>query len=82
MKSHKHSAAGPDADTENAHPNLQTMSDLYCVDLSALLQEMEKAGIVRPEADGDALIFHIPICPQHRLAILPVCLLCDEQSRA
>jgi hypothetical protein len=58
------------------------MSELWCVDLSALLQEMEQAGIVRPEADGDALIFHIPICPRHRLAILPVCLLCDENSRS
>ncbi len=82
MKLSKTSPTGPDAAEVNASPNLQTMSDLWCVDLSALLQEMEKAGIVRPEPDGDALVFHIPICPSHRLAILPICLLCDENSRA
>ena len=82
MKSRKHSANAQDAASENARPSLQTMNDLYCVDLSALLQEMEKAGIVRPEVDGDALFFRIPICPDHRLAILPVCLLCDENSRS
>lgn len=81
MRSSKNSPAGPDAAEANASPHLRTMNDLYCVDLSALLQEMEKAGIVRPEADGDALVFRIPICPDHRLAILPICLLCDELSR-
>jgi hypothetical protein len=82
MKSRKCSANVLDAEGENVRLSLQTMSELWCVDLSALLQKMEQAGIVRPEADGDALIFHIPICPQHRLAILPICLLCDENSRS
>ena len=81
MRSRKNSANGQDADTDAAKLSLQTMSELWCVDLSALLQEMEKAGIVRPEVDGEQLVFHVPICPQHRLAILPICLLCDENSR-
>lgn len=82
MKSSNTSPSGPGAGAASVSPNLQTMSELWCVDLSALLQEMEKAGIVQPEPDGDQLVFHIPICPAHRLAILPICLLCDELSRS
>ena len=82
MKSSKRSSGDQDADMANVSPNLQTMNELYCVDLSALLQTMEKAGLVSPQDDAGELVFRIPICPTHRLAILPICLLCDELSRA
>jgi hypothetical protein len=82
MKSRKVSTNVQDADGANVELSLATMKELWSVDLSALLQTMENAGVVAPETDGDQLVFRIPICPQHRLAILPICILCDELSRA
>lgn len=82
MKSRKPSPSDPDGDAGVAQPNLQTMSDLYCFDLSALLQTMESAGLISSQDDAGETVFRIPICAEHRLAILPICLLCDELSRS
>ncbi|MCG3159723.1 MAG: hypothetical protein JMDDDDMK_00738 [Acidobacteria bacterium] len=81
MKSQKNSRPDPDAATVEKPKTLQTMSDLYSLDLSDCLQRMRTAGLLTPERDGDEIIYRIPVCPEHLLVNLPVCLVCDELAR-
>ena len=68
--------------TEKEQPSLQTMSDLYSLELSQVLLQAADAGMLQPEANGDGWIFHVPMCGAHMMVSLPKCLMCIEAEGA
>ena len=68
--------------TAKERPNLQTMNDLYSLELSQVLLQAADAGMLKPEEAGDVLIFHVPMCPAHMMVSLPKCLMCIEVESA
>lgn len=61
--------------------NLQTMNDLYSLELSQVLLQAMDAGMIEPEASGDGWVFHVPMCGAHMMVSLPKCLMCIKAER-
>lgn len=61
--------------------NLQTMSDLFSLELSQLLQQGLEENLlsVEPCETPNLAKVTIPICLIHQMAALPKCLLCIEE---
>lgn len=68
--------------TGNGQPSLQTMNDLYSLELSQVLLQAVDAGMLQPEETGEGWMFHIPMCPAHQMVNLPRCLMCIEAEGA
>jgi hypothetical protein len=68
--------------TGKEQPSLQTMNDLYSLELSQVLLQAVDAGMIEPEASGDGWIFHVPMCATHMMVSLPKCLMCIEAESA
>ena len=82
MKSSRASSRESAEGTANGQPNLQTMNDLYSLELSQVLLQAMDAGMLEPEASPDGWIFHVPMCRAHMMVNLPKCLMCIEAERA
>jgi len=67
--------------TGKEQPSLQTMNDLYSLELSQVLLQAMDAGMLEPEASPDGWIFHVPMCRAHMMVNLPKCLMCIEAER-
>jgi hypothetical protein len=67
--------------TGKEQPNLQTMNDLYSLELSQVLLQALDAGMLQPEEWDDGWIFHVPMCRTHMMVSLPKCLMCIEAER-
>ena len=66
--------------TEKERPSLQTMNDLYSLELSQVLLQAVDAGMLQPEETGDGWVFHVSMCPAHAMVNLPKCLMCIEEG--
>jgi hypothetical protein len=62
----------------NGQPNLQTMNDLYSLELSQVLLQAVDAGRLQPEERDGGGVFHVSMCPTHAMVNLPKCLMCIE----
>lgn len=67
--------------TAKEQPSLQSMSDLYSLELSQVLLQAVDAGMLQPEEWDDGWIFHVPMCRTHMMVNLPKCLMCIEAER-
>ena len=82
MKSSRDFSNESGEDTASGQPNLQTMNDLYSLELSQVLLQAVDAGMLEPEASGDGWVFHVPMCRAHMIVSLPKCLMCIEAEGA
>jgi len=82
MKSSRTSSNESAKATANERPSLQTMNDLYSLELSQVLLQAAEAGMLQPEESGDGWIFHVPMCARHMMVSLPKCLMCIEAESA
>jgi len=64
--------------TAKEQPNLQSMNDLYSLELSQVLLQAVDAGMLQPEEWNDGWIFHVPMCRTHMMVSLPKCPMCIE----
>ena len=78
MKSSRDFSNESAKETAKERPSLQTMNDLYSLELSQVLLQAMDAGMLQPEESGDGWIFHVPMCPRHQMVNLPKCLMCIE----
>lgn len=78
MKSSRDFSNESAKETASGQPNLQTMNDLYSLELSQVLLQAMDAGMLQPEESGDGWVFHVPMCPTHLMVNLPKCLMCIE----
>ena len=78
MKSSRDSWNESAKETASGQPTLQTMNDLYSLELSQVLLQAMDAGMLQPEESGDGWVFHVPMCPTHLMVNLPKCLMCIE----
>lgn len=82
MKSSRTSSRESAEGTANGQPNLQTMNDLYSLELSQVLLQAVNAGMLQPQEREGAWIFQISMCPAHAMVNLPKCLMCIEVEGA
>jgi hypothetical protein len=82
MKSSRNFSNESGKATGKEQPSLQTMNDLYSLELSQVLLQAVDAGMLQPEETGDGWIFHVPMCPAHQMVNLPKCLMCIETDGA
>lgn len=78
MSSSKTLVNGSARETESAQPTLQSMNDLYSLELSQVLMQAVEAGMLQPEEGESGWIFQIEMCPAHQMVSLPKCLMCIE----
>src|SRR5262245_7903680 len=64
------------------YPRLNTMNDLYSLELSQVLLQAMDAGMIEPEASDDGWIFHVPMRRAHMMVNLPKRLMCIEAESA
>lgn len=82
MKSSRTSSRESAEGTASGQPNLQTMKDLYSLELSQVLLQAVDAGMLQPEETAVGWMFHVPMCPVHQMVNLPRCLMCIETEGA
>lgn len=65
--------------TEGGELILQTMSDLYSLELSAALLQAADAKMIAPvETTPTMLKFYVSVCRIHQMMMLPACPMCIE----
>ena len=82
MKSSRVSSNESAKETASGQPSLQTMNDLYSLELSQVLLQAMDAGMIEPEASDDGWIFHVPMRRAHMMVNLPKRLMCIEAESA
>ena len=66
-------------ETASGLQTLQTLNDLYLLELSQAFAQAIDAGMIEPrttESSDSKWVFRVEFCPRHQMLLLPVCPLC------
>jgi len=74
MASSARSRSESERETASAEPNLQTLNDLYSLELSQAFAQAIEAGMINHFGETDGIqAFRVEFCPQHQMVLLPTC---------